>query len=263
MLHMLLVIDVGNTNIVLGVYQGEELLAYWRAASDSSRMADEYAMLLYDLFKQKGLIPDLVRAIVVSSVVPPLTTTFEELSRRYFGIRPIVVGPGIKTGIRIVYDNPKEVGADRIVNALAAYRLYGGPCIVLDFGTATTFDAISRDGDYLGGAIAPGVIVATEALVQHAAKLPRVELVRPKSAIGKNTVASMQSGIIFGYVGLVEGLIKRFKQELGPARVIATGGLADLIARETPMIDLVDDKLTLHGLRMIYELNKGTEGASG
>ena len=258
---MLLVIDVGNTNIVLGVYKGEQLLAYWRVATDSHRMADEYAMLLRELFEYNGLEAGTVTSVVVSSVVPPLTTTFEELSRRYFKLSPLVVGPGIRTGIRIIYDNPREVGADRIVNALAAYRLYGGPCIVLDFGTATTFDAISRQGDYLGGAIAPGLGISAEALFEHAAKLPRIELVRPKQAIGKNTIASMQSGMIFGYVGLVEGLITRFHQELGKARVVATGGLADIIARETPMIDVVDDRLTLYGLRLIYELNKGSEDA--
>lgn len=259
---MLLVIDVGNTNVVVGVYRGEELLANWRVATDSHKMPDEYAMLLQSLFGYAGLKCDLVRAVVISSVVPPLTATFEDLSRRYFRLDPLVVGPGIRTGIRIFYDSPKEVGADRIVNALAAYRLYGGPCIVLDFGTATTFDAISADGDYVGGAIAPGIRISTEALFQHAAKLPRIELVRPKTAIGKNTITSMQSGIIFGYVGLVEGLIVRFKQELGPARVIATGGLADVIARETPMIDIVDDRLTIYGLRLIHEINRRGDSAS-
>lgn len=259
---VLLAIDIGNTNVTTGVYQGDELLAQWRFATNSDKMADEYAMLLRSLFKYCELDPELVRGVVISSVVPPLTATFEDLSRRYFKLIPLVVGPGIRTGVRIIYDSPKEVGADRIVDAVAAYRLYGGPCIVVDFGTATTFDAISSEGNYLGGAIAPGIRISTEALFEHAAKLPRIELVRPKSAIGKNTVSSMQSGIIFGYVGLVEGIIARFKQELGQARVIATGGLAEIMARETPVIDVVDDRLTMYGLRLIYEINKRSESAS-
>lgn len=256
---MLLAIDIGNTNVVVGVYHGEELRAQWRVATDSRRMADEYAMLLDNLFGHAGLRLEHVRAAVIASVVPPLISTFEELSERYLKLTPLIVGPGIRTGVRILYENPKEVGADRIVNALAAYRMYGGPAIVLDLGTATTFDALNRDGDYLGGAIAPGIGISTEALFEHAAKLPRIELVRPRQAIGRNTITSMQSGIIFGYVGLVEGLIQRFKQELGPARVIATGGLAEVIAKETPLIEVVDQRLTLYGLRLVYELNRGVE----
>ena len=256
---MLLAIDIGNTNVVIGVYRGDDLRAQWRVSTDSRKMADEYAMLLGSLFTHAGLRLDHVRAVVISSVVPPLISTFEELSERYLRLSPLIVGPGIRTGVRILYENPKEVGADRIVNALAAYRMYGGPAVVLDFGTATTFDALNKEGDYLGGAIAPGIGIATEALFEHAAKLPRIELVRPRQAIGRNTVASMQSGIIFGYVGLVEGLIARFKQELGPARVIATGGLAEVIAKETPLIEVVDQRLTLYGLRLLYELNRGAE----
>ncbi|MCL4394944.1 MAG: type III pantothenate kinase [Chloroflexi bacterium] len=256
---MLLAIDIGNTNVVLGVYRGEDLLADWRVATDTRRMSDEYAMLLRSLFTYSGLQLDIIRAVIISSVVPPLISTFEELSERYLNLTPLVVGPGIRTGVRILYENPKEVGADRIVNALAAFHAYGGPAIVLDLGTATTFDALNKDGDYLGGAIAPGIGIATEALFQHAAKLPRIELVRPRHAIGRNTIASMQSGIIFGYVGLGEGLILRFKQELGNAHVIATGGLAEVIAKETPLIEVVDQRLTLNGLRLLYELNKGGE----
>lgn len=257
---MLLVIDIGNTNIAVGVYRGRELVDDWRIATETRRMPDEYAMLLRDLLAHRGLALTSVRAVILSSVVPTLVTTFKELSERYFRVDPLVVGPGIKTGVRILYENPKEVGADRIVNALAAYRLYGGPNIVVDFGTATTFDAVSAEGDYLGGAIAPGIGISSEALFKFAAKLPHVELLKPKHAIGKNTIASMQAGILFGYVGLVEGLITRFFQEMGKARVIATGGLAEIIARETRIIEVVDQRLTLEGLRLIYELNRGAEG---
>jgi len=257
---VLLVIDIGNTNIAVGVYRGRELVDDWRIATETRRMPDEYAMLLRDLLAHRGLALTSVRAVILSSVVPTLVTTFKELSERYFRVDPLVVGPGIKTGVRILYENPKEVGADRIVNALAAYRLYGGPNIVVDFGTATTFDAVSAEGDYLGGAIAPGIGISSEALFKFAAKLPHVELLKPKHAIGKNTIASMQAGILFGYVGLVEGLITRFFQEMGKARVIATGGLAEIIARETRIIEVVDQRLTLEGLRLIYELNRGAEG---
>lgn len=255
---MLLAIDIGNTNIVLGVYRGEELLARWRIGSDIRKMPDEYAMLLISLVGQEGLSLVDLKAAIVASVVPPLTTTFEEMVQRYLGFAPLVVGPGIRTGIRILYEDPRGVGADRIVNVLAAYRLYGGPAVIIDLGTATTFDAISKDGGYLGGAISPGIGLAAEALFQHTAKLPRVELVTPRTAIGRNTPAAMQSGLIFGYVGLVEGLVSRFRRELGgSARVIATGGLAPLIARETSVIEVVNPDLTLYGLRLVYELNRG------
>lgn len=256
---MLLAIDVGNTNIVVGIYDGPDLLDDWRLATDSQRMPDEYAMLLQNLLAYRGLSIGAVKHVILSSVVPILVTTFKEMSEKYFRVAPLVIGPGIKTGVKILFENPKEVGADRVVNALAAVRLYGGPCIVVDFGTATTFDAISEEGHYLGGAISPGIGVASDALFKSAAKLPRVELVRPKSAIGKNTIASMQSGILYGYVGLVEGLINRFFQEMGRARVIATGGLAEVIAKETAMIDVVNQRLTLEGLRLIYDLNRGTD----
>ncbi len=255
---MLLAIDIGNTNIVLGLYRGEELLSRWRIATDHRRMSDEYAMLLINLFAHAGHQPERVTGIAMASVVPPLTRTFEALCRDYFGQEPLVVDVGVKTGVRIRYDNPREVGADRVVNAAAAYRLYGGPACVVDFGTATTFDAISREGDYLGGAIAPGIVISAEALFRYAAKLPRVDLVRPPRVIGTNTVHSMQSGLIFGYVGLVEGMVARFRRELGEdMRVIATGGLAEVIASETKVIQVVNPWLTLEGLRMIYEMNRG------
>jgi len=210
-----------------------------------------------ELFAHARHRPEQVSGIAMASVVPPLTRTFEALCRDYFGQEPLVVDVGVKTGVRIRYDNPREVGADRVVNAAAAYRLYGGPACVVDFGTATTFDAISREGDYLGGAIAPGIVISAEALFRYAAKLPRVDLVRPPRVIGTNTVHSMQSGLIFGYVGLVEGMVARFRRELGEdMRVIATGGLAETIARETKVIQVVNPWLTLEGLRMIYEMNQ-------
>ncbi len=259
---MLLAVDVGNTNIVLGVYNGTDLIADWRIATESHRLADEYAMLTRNLLEHRGLTMKSIEHVVLSSVVPPLVTTFKDLAERYFEVVPVVVGPGIKTGIRILYENPKEVGADRIINALAAHRMYGGRLIVVDFGTATTFDAISPDGDYLGGAIAPGIGIASEALFEHAAKLYRIELVRPRAAIGRNTINSMQSGILFGYVGLVEGLINRFNHEMGKSRVVATGGLAAVLAKETSLIDVVNPRLTLEGLRLIYDLNRGTDSES-
>lgn len=252
---MLLAVDIGNTNIVLGAYEGEKLVASWRTATAVHRMADEYAMLTNSFFSYQGLRFADVKHAVICSVVPPLAMTFDELIQRYLGIKPILVGPGVKTGIKILYENPREVGADRIANAVAAHRIYGGPAIIVDFGTATTLDAITKEGDYLGGAIAPGITIAAEALFQRAARLYRVELVRPKTAIGRNTMTSMQSGILFGYVGLIEGLIERFKREMGAARVIATGGLAEVVSQESKLIDVVDQQLTLEGLRFIYEMN--------
>jgi len=253
----LLAIDIGNTNIVLGLYEGKRLAAQWRIATDHARMPDEYAVLLFDLFARSGQDPDSVQGIVLASVVPPLTGTFVEVSERYFGQRPLVVDAGVRTGVRIRYDSPRDVGADRVVNAVAAFRIYGGPACVVDFGTATTFDAISAEGDYLGGAIAPGLRMAAEALFARTAKLPRIDIARPPRAIGTNTVHAMQSGLLFGYVGLVEGMVARFREELGPdMRVIATGGLAPLIAAETDVIEVVDQELTLKGLRMIWEMNR-------
>lgn len=257
MSNHLLAIDIGNTNIVLGLYEGEQLATQWRIATDHARMPDEYAVLLQNLFAYAGQDPDSVQGIVVASVVPPLTGTFVEMSERYWGQRPLVVDAGVRTGVRVRYDSPRDVGADRVVNAVATYRLYGGPACVVDFGTATTFDAISAEGDYLGGALAPGIHIAAEALFTHTAKLRRIDIARPPQAIGTNTVHAMQSGLLFGYVGLVEGMVARFREELGPdMRVIATGGLAYLIAAETDVIELVDRELTLKGLRFIWEMNQ-------
>ncbi len=254
---MLLAIDIGNTNIAFGVFDGETLRATWNVATDINKTADEYAVLLLNLLPREGLALSDIDHVSIACVVPPLLTIFEELSQRYFKIPPLIVGPGVKTGVSICTDNPREVGADRVVNTAAAHRLYGGPLIVIDFGTATTLDAVSKEGDYLGGAIAPGIGIAAEALFERASKLPRVELIPPQHAIGKNTVTTMQSGIIFGYVGLIEGLVTRIKQELGgEAYVVATGGLAEVIATETKVIDTVDMHLTLLGLRLIHELNR-------
>jgi type III pantothenate kinase len=253
----MLAIDIGNTNTVLGVYRGKELVAYWRIATALHRMADENAVLLTSFLTHAGLSYSEIKDGILSCVVPPLLPVFQEMCRRYMNFTPLVVEPGIKTGMKILYDNPQEVGADRIVNAVAAKALYGTPLIIIDFGTATTFDAVSREGDYLGGAIAPGIVVASEALVARAAKLPHIELVVPPRAIGKNTVASMQSGIMYGYVSLVEGMVARLQEELGgDAHVVATGGLARVIAGQTPVVEAVNRNLTLEGLRLLYELNR-------
>jgi len=220
-------------------------------------MADEYATFLLNFFDRRGLPTAQINEAVLCSVVPPLVAVFEEVCRRYFKTTPLVVEAGVKTGVRVCMDIPHEVGTDRIVNAVAAHQLYGGPVIVIDLGTATTFDAVSEAGDYLGGAIAPGISIATEALFNRTAVLPRVELVHPKRAIGRNTVAAMQSGIVFGYAGLIEGIVSRIQQELGAkAKVVATGGYAELLARETPVIEVVNPDLTLVGLRLIYKMNK-------
>lgn len=255
---MLLAIDIGNTNINIGVFQEQELRATWRIATDIHRLADEYAILLMNLLNQQSLDKADITRVAMCSVVPPLTVVFEELSQKYFHISPLVIGSGVKTGVCIRMDNPREVGADRVVNAAAAHHLYGGPVIVNDFGTATTFDTVSREGDYLGGgAIAPGINTAAESLFNRAAMLPRVEMTRPRNAIGTSTIAAMQSGLVFGYVGLVEGIIARIQQELGEkSRVVATGGYADLIAQETAVIEDVNPDLTLIGLRIIYQMNK-------
>jgi len=254
---MLLAIDVGNTDITLGVFEGEKLRATWHMATGIHRRADEYAALLLNLLHHQGLDTSDIKDIALCSVVPPLIATFEDLFQRYFHTSPLVVGAGVKTGVRIRLDNPREAGTDRIVNAAAAHHLYGGPVIIADFGTATTFDTVSKEGDYLGGAIAPGIVTAAEALFMQAAMLPRVELTRPKHAIGINTTSAMQSGLIFGYVGLVEGIVARIQQELGEkTRVVATGGYAELIAKETNIIDIVNPDLTLMGLRLIYLMNK-------
>ena len=254
---MLLATDVGNTGITIGVFEGEEIRATWHMATVIHRMADEYATLLLNLLHYQNIAVSDIKQVALCCVVPPLVATFDELFQRYFHISPLVVGAGVKTGVRIRMDNPREVGTDRIVNAAAAHHLYRGPVIITDLGTATTFDVVSKEGDYLGGAIAPGIITSSEALFTHAAMLPRVEIIRPKQAIGTNTVTTMQSGIVFGYVGLIEGIVARIQQELGEkARVVATGGYAELIANETTVIDEVNSTLTLTGLRLIYLMNK-------
>jgi type III pantothenate kinase len=254
---MLLAIDIGNTVTTLGVFKDSELQATWHLATQVDRMADEHGALLLNLLHREGLKPTDITRAAICCVVPPLLATFEELLSNYFQVSPLVVAAGVKTGVRIRMDNPREVGADRIVNAAAAHHLYASPVIIVDLGTATTFDVVSREGDYLGGVIAPGMNTAATALFTRAAMLPRVELVTPKKAIGTNTVSAMQSGIVFGYVGLIEGLVERIQKELGDkARVVATGGWAQLIARETSVIDVVNPNLTLIGLRLIYDMNQ-------
>jgi type III pantothenate kinase len=254
---VLLVIDVGNSNIVLGIYREDELLHDWRVSTDKAKTPDEYAILIHDLFRLAGIHFVDIKAVMISSVVPTLTGVLEKLCRQYFSHEPYVVGPGIKTGMPILYDNPKEVGADRIVNAVAGYDKHHCPLIIVDFGTATTFDYVNRNGEYCGGAIAPGLAISLEALFQKASKLPRVEMVRPPCVIAKNTVNSMQAGIFFGYVGLVDEIVSRMKVECRESpRVIATGGLAGLIAPESKTIEEVDEYLTLEGLRLLYLRNR-------
>ncbi|MBI3979620.1 MAG: type III pantothenate kinase [Chloroflexi bacterium] len=257
---MLLAIDIGNTNIVIGLFDGRDLVVTWRMETDTRETADEYGALLLTLFGHRRIAVEQVQRAVIASVVPPLRTTFTRVCRQYFGVEPLVAESSAIPGVRVRIDNPSEVGVDRVVNALATSRLYGSPAIVIDFGTATTFDVVSAEGDYLGGAIAPGVELGVRALAQFAAQLPSVELVRPPHAIGKNTVQAMQSGAIFGYVGLVEGLVRRMAAELGrQPRVIATGGLAEVVARETTAIELVDPDLTLRGLQILDELTQPAE----
>jgi type III pantothenate kinase len=253
---MLFVVDVGNTNIVFGIYSGESLISSWRVATRKQNTADEYGILIAELFQHAELKMTDIKGVIVSCVVPPLVSTFTRLTQRYFGIEAINVGPGIKTGMPILYDNPKEVGADRIVNAVAGHYKYKKSLIIVDFGTATTFDAVSLKGEYLGGAIAPGINISMDALFLHAAKLPRVEFARPKSVIGKNTIHSIQAGIYYGYVGVVDGIVTRIKEELGTdPYVIGTGGLANLIAKDSKTLSEVDENLTLEGLRILYDLN--------
>jgi type III pantothenate kinase len=253
---VLLAVDVGNTNVTFALFEGERLAADWRVTSHRERTADEMAVELRQLFALRDLELSVVTGVVISSVVPNLNTALIEASRRYLKCEPLMVGPGVKTSVRVRYDNPKEVGADRIANALAAYTKYGGPIIVIDFGTAVTYDAINAEGDYLGGAIAPGVEISLDALISQTAMLRRVEAVAPDSVIGRNTVTSIQSGLVWGFVAQVEGMVARMVAELGgSARVIATGGQAALVAGLTHVIEVTDPLLTLEGLRLIYLQN--------
>ncbi len=255
-MELLLALDIGNTNVTIGVFEGERLKATARLATDPRRMPDEYGLALSQLLPLKGVAPADISHVALCSVVPPLVATFEEVIKTYFRVAPFVIGAGVHTGVRILYENPRDVGADRVVDAAAAYHLYGGPAIIVDFGTATVFDAVSEHGDYIGGAIAPGINLAAEALFLNTSQLRRVELVKPKTAIGRNTISSMQSGLVLGYAGLVESMVHRFKAELGgTAKVIATGGLAPLMAQEVTVFDVVNLDLTLVGLRLIYEMN--------
>ena len=258
---MILLVDVGNTNIVLGVHNGEDYIVSWRISTDTKKTSDEYGIQVMQLFFQWNLNPSEVKGIIISSVVPNIMHSLENMIRKSFHIEPIIVGPGVKTGINIKYDNPKEVGADRIVNAVAAYETYKKAMIIIDFGTATTFCALTKEGDYLGGCIAPGLKIASDALFERAAKLPRVELETPKSIICKSTITSMQAGIIYGYIGQVEYIVKKMKCEMmikdnEEPLVIATGGLANLISKETKIIDVVNTDLTLEGLKILYYKNK-------
>ncbi len=250
-------IDVGNTNVTVGVFEGESLRFTWRLGTDIERLADEYGGMMLSLLQHAGLSEMDISEAAMTCVVPELEPVFQMVCRRYFNVQPLEVGVGTRTGLKILYDSPRDVGADRVVDAVAAIRLYGAPLIVVDIGTATVFDAVNAEGDYLGGAIAPGPGIAFEALIRRAAKLYRVEFSRPPSAIGRNTVAALQSGMIFGYVGLVEGIVRRMKDELGgEARVIGTGGYAEIISQETDIIEVVNPDLTLIGLRLIFEMNR-------
>ena len=262
---MILLVDAGNTNIVLGVHNGERYIASWRISSEGNKTSDEYGIQVMQLFNGSNINTKDIAGVIVSSVVPNIMHSLENMLKKCFGHEPIIVGPGVKTGINIKYDNPREVGADRIVNAVAAYEIYKRPVIIIDFGTATTFCAVRENGDYLGGCICPGIRIAADALFERAAKLPRVELEVPKSMICKNTVSSMQAGILFGYIGQVEYIVKKMKQEMKESKykeepfVVATGGLANLIAKETDIIDKVNSDLTLEGLNILYEKNKEIE----
>jgi type III pantothenate kinase len=254
---MFLAVDVGNTNITLGVYQGEELVSAWRLGTAQERMPDEYGLQFLGLLQHEGYQFSDITGSALASVVPPLTPTILKALDVYLGVKPLTVDAGVKTGVRIRYEDPKAVGADRVADAVAVMTHFGGPACVVDFGTATTFNAISEDGDYLGGAIAPGIRIAADALFHHTAKLTRVDLVRPPSVIGRNTVHALQSGMLYGYVGLVEGMVARFRKELGPdMKVVATGGLAPIIAQETDVLQHLEPWLTLEGLRLIWALNQ-------
>ncbi len=253
---MLLAIDVGNTNIMLGVYSEDKLELWWRISTNPDQTEDEYGVIIRNLFQQSGVDAACITDMIIASVVPPLRAPMEKMAKRYFNTSPLIVGPGVKTGLNILMDNPRELGADRVVNAVAGIELYGGPLIIVDFGTATTFCAISEKAEYLGGAIAPGINISTEALFQNAAKLPRVEVVKPERVIGKDTVSSIQSGIYYGFVGQVDGIVKRISEAFTKKpTVVATGGLAGLIAKESETLEEVNYFLTLEGLRIIFKKN--------
>lgn len=257
---MLLVIDVGNTNIVLGVYDGKELKNDWRIATDKDKTSDEYGLLFEQIFRYNGIEREDIEDIIISSVVPNLMHSLPNMCLRYFNREPIVIGPGVKTGMNIKYDNPKEVGADRIVNAVAAFDKYGGPLIIVDMGTAITFCCVNSSGEYLGGAIAPGIRISSDALFLRTAKLPKVEILKPEKVIGKNTISSIQSGLVYGYIGMVDYIIEKMIDEMNVRNdeimIIATGGFSNLIIKESKFIQKIDKLLTLEGLRIIYERNK-------
>ncbi len=254
---MLLAVDIGNSNISIGVFDSKRLITDWRLSTDRNKTCDEYGLMIRQLFAMDGIQLSSVTHSAVSSVVPPITPTWEKALRKYVKCDVLIIGTGVKTGMELRYENPRDVGADRIVGAVAAYEKYGGPCIIVDFGTATTFDAVSASGQYLGGAIAPGIGISLEALFQRAAKLPRIEIISPRQVIGRNTVAAMQSGIVYGFAGQVDYIVTKMKAELGQSsHVIATGGLANLIAAETPCIDKVDQLLVLDGIRIVWERNQ-------
>lgn len=258
---MLLALDIGNTSIAVGLFREDRLVKNWKLKSESGKTCDEYLIALNSLFKLSGFAFQQVDAIIFSSVVPPLTSVFQKLCRDMFEIRPLIVGPGLKTGMPILYENPAEVGADRVVSGIAAFEKYGGPVIVADFGTATTFDAVSEKGEYLGGAIAPGIQISAEALYLRTARLPRIEIKKPEKAVGKTTVSSMQSGLYFGYIGLVSSIISSIKEEIGKqAKVVATGGSAPLFFKTISVIDSFEPNLVLDGLKIIYSRNRGGEG---
>lgn len=254
---MILTLDIGNTNMKTALFEGMDMVHYWRLSTNRNRTSDEYGMALMNLLNHHGIDPKAVEGIMMSSVVPQINFTIEHMCRNYFGMEPMKIEPGVKTGINIRYENPRELGSDRIANAVAAYELYGGPCITIDFGTATSFGAISAKGEFLGGAICPGLRLAADALTERTAKLPRFELVKPEAVIGRNTVSNMQAGIVYGYIGQINYIVNRMKREMNvpDVKVIATGGLAVLVAGESRVIDVMDGLLTLKGLCLIYKKN--------
>ena len=257
---MILCMDIGNTNIKTALFEGKEMVKYWRMSTNINNTSDEYGVRLCSMFEYDGIKRDVVDGIIVSSVVPTINYTIDHMFKNYFGMTPLFIGPGVKTGINIRYENPRELGSDRIANAVAAYEEYGGPCIFIDFGTATTFGVVDAEGAFLGGLICPGIKLSSEALVSGTAKLPRFELAKPETVIGRTTLSNLQSGMYYGYVGLVKNIVRKIRQELGhDALVVATGGMATMIAEESKAIDKLDGLLTLKGLRLIYERNRGTE----